>query len=66
MIIPIIKVILYIITSTGASPHVFVEQQPPKLGLLATLSAFRDENTVHTHATITSVINIKKGLLAGI
>jgi hypothetical protein len=61
IIIPNIKVILYIITSTGASPHESVEQQPPKLGLLATLSALRDEKTVHIHATMTSVIKINNG-----
>jgi hypothetical protein len=64
--IPIIKVILYIITSTGASPHESVEQQPPKDGLFATLSALREEKTVHIHATNTIVIKIKNGLLAGI
>jgi hypothetical protein len=45
---------------------VFVAQQPPKLGLFATLRALSEEKTVHTHATNTSVIKIKNGLLAGI
>ena len=57
---------LYRITSTGASPHVFVEQQPPKLGLFATLSALRDENTVQSHAIIIRLIKRLIGLLAGI